>query len=719
LFATLPMLGETPRFAAEVPLGDVSYNSTCEARRSSVGSNGHTFYGAWTFLHPSLTGVLSYSAGAALSADGSLLTPTQRAAAVGAGSRVVSNGDGYLVANDSSGGLSIRHLDDNGIQTAPAAGVTTGFPQPSFSPPIVGSSVAAAWNGTHYLVAGTVGAGSGTILHDAVLALTATDSQAVQTRLIADPGDVLGAAPAGPGRTLLLLLVNDTLETMLIDDTLVTTLPVPIATAPKTRAAVASNGSGFFVIWSSGTTINGLALDGEGLHAGAAFVVNPQAPINDDSYPDLTWDGSSYLAVWQTGRAIECARTNGSGAAIPFAIAEGNYPSLASNNDGDTIVLASVGCGTIDSLVVRRGALRTDSVMHVVSREAVAQSGATALRTTQGTQVIWYDNAMRMSFVDGHGVVTTQPLTSLSQSGALAKLIATPGGSAAAWPDLSDARSGVQVQQYDASGNPLRLPLTVGSGLVFGASIAALGDDLAVAYRKYRPSTPSGADFLVTLLGADGSLRQTPVISGPQRYALSSAIAAVGDRYLAVWSDESSSSDVSMFSAIVDRNASVLSKQLIIDDPHQSPEALVTNGTDVLLVLIGGGAGSTVIYAQRLDLNGTAIGTLLPLITPQPNISRIRLALDGPDYVITYVALTGDSKSTELRQITLHPDSTSSSTTLLTLPGANVIDSYALNGTNVASLVLRRAAADLETNGAARLYWAAIPSPHVRLLRNR
>src|SRR5580765_519297 len=156
VFAALPLLAETPRIATEVPLGEVSYNGTCEARRSSVGSNGHTFYGAWTFLHPSLTGVISYSAGAALSADGSLLTPTERAAGVGAGSRVVSNGDGYLVAADSSGGLSIRHLDDNGIQTAPAVGVTTGVPQSSFSPPIVGSSVAAAWNGTHYLVAGTV-----------------------------------------------------------------------------------------------------------------------------------------------------------------------------------------------------------------------------------------------------------------------------------------------------------------------------------------------------------------------------------------------------------------------------------------------------------------------------------------------------------------------------------------------------------------------------------
>src|SRR5258706_14425810 len=110
LVFALPMLAEVPLFAGEVPLGDVSYDGTCETRRSSVGSNGHTFYGTWTFLHASLTGVSSHFAGAALSADGSLLTPTERAATVGAGSRVVSNGDGYLLADDSSGGLWAPHI---------------------------------------------------------------------------------------------------------------------------------------------------------------------------------------------------------------------------------------------------------------------------------------------------------------------------------------------------------------------------------------------------------------------------------------------------------------------------------------------------------------------------------------------------------------------------------------------------------------------------------
>src|SRR5207302_1923246 len=126
-----------------------------------------------------------------------------------------------------------------------------------------------------------------------------------------------------------------------------------------------------------------------------------------------------------------------------------NYPPPASNTNGDTIILATAGCGTIYSVVVRRGALQADSVMPVVSREAVAQGSATALRTTQGTQVIWYDNAMHLSFVDGHGVVTTHQLTSVtSQSPGAADLIATQRGSVAAWP-VRDFGSGVQVQQFD------------------------------------------------------------------------------------------------------------------------------------------------------------------------------------------------------------------------------------------------------------------------------
>src|SRR5260221_6702461 len=71
LFATLPL------FASEIPLGDVSYQGTCEANRSRTASNGHTFYGAWTFRHVGFATISGTVGGAATDTDGALLTPTE------------------------------------------------------------------------------------------------------------------------------------------------------------------------------------------------------------------------------------------------------------------------------------------------------------------------------------------------------------------------------------------------------------------------------------------------------------------------------------------------------------------------------------------------------------------------------------------------------------------------------------------------------------------
>jgi hypothetical protein len=714
LFAALPLV------ASEIPLGDVSYQGTCEANRSRAASNGQTFYGAWGFTHVGFAMISGTVGGAATDADGALLTPTEHNIGGGPGlTAVASNGVDYLVAIDDAGGLSVRRVDARGLPTTPLAALSSGVGGYTLSPTI-GSSVAASWNGSHYLVAGTIPAGSGNATHGTLLTATLDEAgHTVQTRTIADNASVLDAAPAGQGRTLLLLLVNDTLESLLIDDALTTTAPVTITVAPGTIARVASNGSGYLAVWSAGGGIDAVALDGNGLPHDAPFTLHA-GPVNPGPYdavdgnPAITWDGSSYLVAWERGGVVYATRTNGGGAAPPFVLTSGYYPSLASNDDGDTLALTDGGCGAISSTVVRRGALRTDTFTRIVSREAVSQGSSRALNTARGTQVIWYDQVLHLSFVDGSEAVTSQALTS-TQIYARADLIATPRGSAAAWPGAT----GVQVQQFDASGHILGAPVNTGTALAFDAALAALGDGVAVAYTQNRPDYPSGYDFLVALIGADGSVRRTPVLSTPQGLAFNSTLTAVGDHYLAVWR-ENQSSGTPLFSAVVDRNANVLAKQLIVDNARISiGTAIGTNGKDALLVWNGADASQATLSAQRLDTNGTAVGTPLPVATSANNIAQIQVVPEGPNYVITYVTVSDDSLSTLLRRITYYPDSSLSGRTLLTLPGGNVIDSYALDCANVVSLVLRRGTPDLETNGAARLYWAPIPAPHVRALRNR
>src|SRR5258706_11566534 len=180
LFIALPL------FASEIPLGDVSYDGTCEANRSRAASNGHTFYGAWTFTHVGFAQISGTVGGAATDADGALLTPTEHNIGAGPGlTAVASNGDDYLVAVDYAGGLSVRRVDARGIPITALATLSSGVGGYSLFPS-VGSSVAASWNGSHFLIAGTVSADSGSALHNALLAATIDDTgHAVQTRTIA------------------------------------------------------------------------------------------------------------------------------------------------------------------------------------------------------------------------------------------------------------------------------------------------------------------------------------------------------------------------------------------------------------------------------------------------------------------------------------------------------------------------------------------------------
>ncbi len=720
LLILLAALTALPQYASEIPLGDVSYAGTCEAWHSRAVSNGHSFYGAWTFTYIGFLYLGGTIGGAATDANGAPLTPTEHNIGGGPGAETVaSNGADYLVAVDYAGGLGVRRVDARGVPTGELVALSTGVG--GSSNPSVDSWVAASWNGSHFLVTGTIPAGSGSSLHGALLAATINDTgHAVQTRTIAENAGVLDAAPAGQGRTLLLLQAYDAIQSLLINDDLTTTAPVTIATAPKSAALVASNGSGFLVVWSAGGGIRAKALDGNGLPHDAAFTIHP-GPVNPGPYdavdtnPAVTWDGSSYLVAWELGGVIYGARTNGGGATPPFAITPGYYPSLASNDDGNTIALSSGGCGTIFSTVIQRGAPGTDGLTRTISREAVPQGYSRALRTARGTQVVWYDQMMHLSFVDGSGAVSQQPLTSTS-SFTRFDLIATPRGSAAAWPDNS---RGVRIQQFDASGHLLSPPVIAGTALAFDAALAALGDDVAVAYTQDRPDYPSGYDFFVSVLGADGSLRRTPVVSTPLSQSFSSTLAAVGVHYLAVWR-ESQSSGAALFSAVIDRNAHVLAKQLIVDNARITiGTAIGTNGEDALLAWNGADASQAALYAQRLDTNGAPIGAPLPVATSHRNIAKIQVVPEGANYVITYVTVSDDGLSTLLRQITCYPDSSLSGKTLLTLPGGNVIDSYTLEGANVTSLVLRRSTIDLETNGAARLYWSSVPAQHVRVMRNR
>src|SRR5258708_30838897 len=62
---------------ADVPLGDVHYQPSCDTYRSRIASNGRTFYGAWTLSHAGFSSISGHVSGGAIGVTGALLTPTQ------------------------------------------------------------------------------------------------------------------------------------------------------------------------------------------------------------------------------------------------------------------------------------------------------------------------------------------------------------------------------------------------------------------------------------------------------------------------------------------------------------------------------------------------------------------------------------------------------------------------------------------------------------------
>ena len=343
----------------------------CDAWRSRVASNGRTFYGAWTVTHYGFSDINGSVNGEPLSGSGVLTADEETVAAWPGLEGVASDGTGYLVATNFEGAFTAQLVDGNGLLQGAPISLATGFPDIIIGGPAIDSSVGASWNGAHYVVAGAMATkNSDQSIHEALLAATiGANGEVIATRIIADGTSLLDLKAAGGGRTLVLMLAHGTVQSMLMEDSLATTPPVNVVTRGDIQAALASSGTGFLAVWQAGTTIEALALDANGSPAGTPFAVT-QVPAAILTYatPAVAWDGSGYLVAWWAS-SLFGARSDGRSATSPFVIAaDGTYPSLAANANGDIVTLFATGCGTMSSRIVPKGALGTPPHRRAVAR---------------------------------------------------------------------------------------------------------------------------------------------------------------------------------------------------------------------------------------------------------------------------------------------------------------------------------------------------------------
>jgi hypothetical protein len=698
-----------PANGADTPLGPVHYSPQCEAQRSRIASNGHTFYGAWTFVHSGLAFVSGSTAGGGIDEEGALMTLTQHTIAPMGAQALASDGTEYLIATDDSGTLNARLSGANGLFQGNPIPLASGFPTNSLPGSGVHSSVGVAWNGSHYVVIGTKATRDGSQpIHESLVAATISpDGQILGTRVIADAAYLLDLEPAGNGRVLVLMLAAGIAQSMLIDDSLATTTPVNVVARGNIQADVVSSGSGFLAVWSSGTAVEAVALDTNGVPRGAPFAVGTSPDIGLPMPPAVAWDGSSYLIVWWDNTLVG-TRSNGNGVSQAFPIGSGYYPSVATNAAGDSVVLFTGGCGTVSSRVVRRGAMASEPAEHALSLNALRQGLPMAVGRADGTQIGWEENdasstTLFTTFVRSDG--TVGPLLQLTEDGSFSndtvELTPLGGGTVAVWIELrAGVPGGLRLQRLDSSGNALTAPQPLGSTQAFFLGSAANGSNIGVAFTQASSSYTS--DSWVAVADAAGNVHQTML---SPTTSVNKTIASIGEGFLVIWREDEATGSP-LFSALIDRDANVLRKQLIVTDSHGPFEAALVSTDDGALLVWNDSEGSTfTLIAQQLDSTGAPQGTPFPLATSSDLFSHLRIAAEGDSRTITYLTSNGGNTPSEVRRTTIRGGAVSSPVTLVASSPGEAIQEYVLSGDRVSGIVISRSTTDAETNGAARLFW--------------
>src|SRR5262249_39417069 len=157
----------------------------------------------WSFPSPAWDPAGGYIAGGAMDGRGELATDAQQRITNRPYRTVVArNGDGYALVYANAGFIEVRLTK---TRRAPSGFGPRGLAT-TYGGQVVGTSVAAAWNGAHYVIAGTTVTSPWDATETLLVVTMDSSSQVVRRRNIGTGLRVMDAAPAANGRTLLLVL---------------------------------------------------------------------------------------------------------------------------------------------------------------------------------------------------------------------------------------------------------------------------------------------------------------------------------------------------------------------------------------------------------------------------------------------------------------------------------------------------------------------------------
>lgn len=486
------------------PLLETRYVPDCGHWNAVVAVSDDGAFAAWHFTHVGFGTVTGMNFGAPLDEQGHARVNEEIRYNLSGMPSVASDGrDFLLVVSDSIGTRGMIVDRDGNASDAK-----------TIAPSHTAGRAAAIWTGSDYLI----------VNPDLVAARVARDGTVTNVDTLTT-GATLGALTDG----LVIWKRGATYEAAPIGGAAVS-LPIPSSAVVN----VASSGSGFLAVFMEpGGRVAALRLDANGHPAGTVIEIATESmPSTFLDQPQVTYEGGSFLVVWDNGTSIIHAAhvpASSGASSSPFVVANGVIWSAAPSRDG-TLLAYSVGCGSIATRVIGRGA-DNGTAESIVSMRASAQASPRIAATPLGHQVLWFEgNTLYTRFLSGGG--SAGPVRRLTNGVSLnSAIIASRGGTAVVFSDDST----LNLVRFDAAGNPTESAVLPSTHFIFSISLAAVGDELLVVTSGEEESFKYEVDAVRV-----GSSVQRVVLSRPGEDGFNALAGGDGAHWYAAWRNGSS-----------------------------------------------------------------------------------------------------------------------------------------------------------------------------------
>ncbi|MCK4941772.1 hypothetical protein KAS45_06720, partial [candidate division WOR-3 bacterium] len=440
---------------------------------------------------------------------------------------------------------------------------------------------------------------------------------------------------------------------------------------------IAFDGTNYLVVWSDYR--NGVDYDIYGARVTqAGTVVDPggftiSTSSSDQHSPEIAFDGTSYLVVWEDYRnGVDCdiygARVtqsgnvlDTSGIAISTVATDQEVPSVAFDNTNFLVVWHDSRSDPSDDIygarISQAGAV-LDTAGILISAAARDQTSPAITFGTSNYLAVWQDERNFSLACDIYGTRIEQSGNVLDTAGVVVSTVFTVVNEQYApdvacdsnnylvvWHDNRSVSSDICAARVNQSGSVLdsaSIVVSSGSGMYNQEHpvVAFDGTNYLVVWEDGRGLGMS--DIYGARIDPSGNVLDISGIAITTAYIFQGLPAVVfgGTYYFVVWQDHGGNYPPDIRGARVDQSGNVLDPAGIAISAafsYQGAPSIAFDGSDYLIVWQDSRSGSFDIYGARVDQTGSVLdpnGIVISNATSSQQSPAV--AFDGTNYLIVW-----------------------------------------------------------------------------------